>query len=105
MSARYAWVITRDHVADDSGDDYSCVGVSGPSDAPDEFLSKLNAGKGWTFRMYDDDGLLYVTGRGYAEGEGVGEEDHVYGPLRDYGAGGLGCVEIRWHGHPEWDCG
>lgn len=98
----YAWIITRDHLESDPR--YSDVGTSGPSDAPDEYLAKLKAGKGWTFRMYDDDGELYFTGKGYAEGVDIGSEEFCYGPLGDYGMPGAGCTRITWAGHPEWEC-
>lgn len=101
---RYAWKITTDHLAE-PGDKYSSVGVSGPSDAPDEYLAAIDAGKGLTFRMYDDDGELYVTGRAYAEGDDMSTEEFCAGPLDDYGMGGLGCTEIRWQGHPEMNVG
>lgn len=107
MAARdgsnYAWKITKDHLAE--SDDESSVGVSGPGDAPDELLAALDVpGNRYIFRMYDDDGILYYTGYGTATADTLGDEDFCYGPLSDYGAAS-GCVDIRWQGHKEWDCG
>jgi hypothetical protein len=102
--ASYAWMITKDHLDDEPGGSFS---VSGPSDAPDDLLAALAKGRGHTFRLYDDDGELYYTGRGTWRGDAAGEapdEDACYGPLGDYGAAS-GCVLVRWHGHSEWDCG
>ena len=105
MTSRYAWRITVDHLSDGPDDPYSSVGVTGPSDAPNRYLQALDSGHGRHFRMYDDDGELYVEGKAYAEGDDVGSEDFCYGPLGDYGEGGLGCTSIRWTWHPEWNCG
>jgi hypothetical protein len=32
-------------------------------------------------------------------------EAACYGPLGDFGRPNAGCVEIRYPGHPEMDCG
>ena len=55
--------------------------------------------------MYDDDGILYVTGTLFWDGESEPEEEFVYAPLRDYGMPGLGCVLVRYTGRSAWDCG
>lgn len=97
MASAYGWIITRDHLADDS-DDFpgSCVGISGPSDLSDDMASELKAGKGKAFRMYDDDGELYVSGRIIGEFDG-------FEPLDDYGVGGLGATDIRYReGNGPW---
>lgn len=99
----YAWVITRDHLAE--GDEPSAVGTSGPAIAPGELLEALERGQGRTFRLYDDDGLLCYTGRGLWLGEpDEPSESAAYGPLGDFGTAYAGCTMVRWHGHPEWDC-
>lgn len=98
MSADYAWVITEDYLEDGTGD----AGIKGPSDAPDDLLAQLDAGKGHTFRLYDDDGILYYTGR-LVTSTSMDEEEHTYAPLRDFGQGWAGCAAVRWPGHPEWD--
>lgn len=106
----YAWRIDVDHLDDDGYD----VGRQGPSDAPDKWLEILNATpkrtghvhadvRIYTFRMYDDDGELYYTGRMITSGDP--SEEACYGPLGDYGMPGAGATEIRYHGHPEMNCG
>jgi len=99
----YAWMITKDSLADN--DSESAVGVQGPRDASDAMIAHLEAGKGHTFRMYDGDGELYYTGRATWDADAEGSEEACYGPLGDFGGPGAGCAEIRWHGHREWDCG
>lgn len=106
----YAWVITKDHLADEemvrvghpSGD--SDAGVIGPRNAPDELIERLKAGEGNTFRMYDDDQILYYTGRALSEGD-TWDEGACFGPLDDFGTPNAGAVWIKWHGHPERDNG
>ena len=111
----YAWIITKDHLngpgGEFAGQGYADeAGTMGPSDAPQELQDRLRRGEGHTFRMYDDDGNLYYTGKalGTGEDEPVGEnasENFCYGPLRDYGAPNAGAVVIRWHGHQGWEVG
>ena len=100
--ATYAWIITKDHLAEEG--DESEVGVAGPRDAPDDLLAQLNEGKGHVFRMYDDDDILYYTGRGVSVDDEM-DENACYGPLGDFGTPNAGAVTIKWHGHREWDCG
>lgn len=102
----YAWVITRDHLADMFGDpaEQREEGVSGPSAAPDDLLARVKAGEGHEFKMYDDDGELYYTGRLLTAGD-MGAEEHCAGPLDDFGTPNAGCTRIRWTGHPEWEVG
>jgi hypothetical protein len=99
----YAWIITKDHLAE-PGDTDTDVGTTGPSDAPDDLIALLSDGKGHTFRMYDDDGELYYTGRLVARDDEMGE-DECYGPLGDFGMPNAGAVTITYAGHKEWDCG
>lgn len=95
--APYAWLITRDHLVERYGGEHSDVGTAGPSNAPDELLDKLRAGKrpagSLVFRMYDDDGELYYDGVIAGDFEGLE-------PLDDYGTGGAGCTAIRYPGRP-----
>lgn len=95
----YAWIITKDHLADDDPETFkSNVGVTGPADADPAHLSLLAKGKGRTFYMYDDDGECYYTGRcvwtpmpAYVEWE--------FAPLDDFGLPNAGCTQIKWHGN------
>ena len=96
----YAWIITKDHLGDNE------EGTTGPRAATEEDLARLKAGEGNTFRMYDDDGELYYTGRLVVSGDlTYDDEEACFGPLDDYGTPNAGCTSIRWHGHPERDCG
>ncbi|MBZ4631375.1 hypothetical protein BB737_07740 [Mycobacterium avium subsp. hominissuis] len=106
----YAWRIDRDHLgsgADEWGIGMeSCVGVVGPRDARLDGDGKPNGyPHRHEFRMYDDDGELYVTGTLFWDGDAEPDESVLFGPLRDYGAGGLGCTRIAFPGRPEWEIG
>lgn len=81
----YGWIITRDHLENES------VTVMGPRNIPKEAVAMLKAGKGRPFKLYDDDGELYYSGR-Y-----VGPDDEsLLGPLDDYGAPNAGCTVIKY---------
>lgn len=96
MASRYGWIITRDHLADQDDGQDSCVGLSGPRNISEATENALREGKGVAFRMYDDDGELYVSGRIVGDFDG-------FEPLDDYGMGGLGCTEIRYRdGNGPW---
>lgn len=94
-AAQYAWRITTDHLWEpgDLVDDEA--GTTGPSDAPEDLLAQLEAGKGTTFKMYDDDGELYYTGRILHAVENP-DADADFGPLWDFGTPNAGCTEIRY---------
>ncbi len=62
-------------------------------------------GRGHRFRLYDDDGTLYYSGIAACNAEDEGSEDVCYAPLGDFGCGYAGATEVRWDGHPEWNCG
>lgn len=97
VSAQYAWLITKDHLSDGPTDRYSAEGVCGPRSASDAMLDDLRAGKGRAFRLYDDDGELYVSGRIITTDDPDPlNSDYVMAPLDDYGVGGLGATEIRY---------
>lgn len=102
LSATYVWIIDTDHLADDGGN--GDAGITGPHDASDELLTRLGAGEGHTFDLYDHDGNHYYTGRLLTDGD-MAEERHCFAPLNDFGTGWAGCTDVRWPGHPEWDCG
>jgi hypothetical protein len=100
----HAWIITKDHLCDGEYIDRDEAGVCGPSDADEDLLRRVKAGEGKTFRMWDDDGELYYTGRLLTTEDRWGEEDVMVAPLRDFGTPNAGAVLIKWHGHPEWTC-
>lgn len=101
----YAWIITTDHLYE-PGDDLfeNETGVVGPRSASGEAVAAVQTGKGRLFRMYDGDGELYYTGRLYDLSGEYGEEA-CYAPLGDFGMPNAGAVEVKYHGHPEMDCG
>lgn len=118
----YAWIIDKDHLAeptDAPGTNLNAVGVIGPRTAPKAMSAQLSAGKRgknvYTFRMYDDDGELYYTGRlmiNDTERETLRDgvtptvsERACYAPLADYGMPNAGAVSITYPRHPDMDCG
>lgn len=103
-----AWIITEDLIADEDapiGSYSNAVGVTGPRSAPEHLIEALKAGKGLQFKMYDDDGEHYYTGRGIADKYDLGSEEFAYGPLGNFGMPNAGCTLIKWTNHPEWNCG
>lgn len=89
--ASYGWIIDTDHI--DTG---HSNGVMGPRDIAPNIELRLEKDKkcGSWFRMYDDDGELYYSGRiiiaDYADGEAA------FAPLDDFGTPNAGCTEIRY---------
>lgn len=105
--ASYAWVITIDHIPDETaaeGTNLNAKGVMGPNDAPPDLIARLEKGEGSTFRMYDDDDILYYTGRALSVND-EWDEEACYGPLVDFGRPNAGAVTIKWQGHPERNIG
>lgn len=115
-TAAYAWIIDLDHLAEEWGTpvDESEVGTSGPHDAPGELLALLgeprrngaqpqhlpaNVRK---FRLYDDDGELYYTGRQAFVDPAEADEDAEFGPLNDFGMPNDGAVRLDYWEDGEW---
>jgi hypothetical protein len=92
MTSTYAWIITRDYLAEEDGGLMPEKGTTGPRDAPDAMLAQLAAGEGTPFRLYDDDGELYYDGRLI----GDSESEDAFGPLDDFGRPNAGATEIRY---------
>ena len=90
---KYAWQIDKDHQPDPSAPEGSysnAPGVAGPFDADPELLRQLAQREGGeAFRIYDDDGELYYSGRIIGDYEG-------FEPLDDFGAPNAGATEIRY---------
>lgn len=99
----YAWMITKDHITPE-GEEGNAVGVMGPGAASDEAIDKILEPGARIFRMYDDDGILYYTGR-LVDLSGEWDEEACYAPLGNYGMPAAGAVLIKYQGHPEMDCG
>lgn len=115
-SSTYAWVITHVNTRDLGEDMADDVGTAGPHNAPENLLTALKAGEGYTFRMLDDDGVWCYRGRLLATNDGEPEgvehleglkpgtivcrwaidEEEGFGPLYDFGAPNVGCTEIEY---------
>lgn len=91
--SRYAWIVTRDFLAEEFhpfDPDESAVGTTGPHNAPDELIKRLESGEGITWRAYDDDQERYYRGLMIVPEDA--EEWEVSGPLRDFAGPGAGAV-------------
>lgn len=109
----YAWVILRDHICEslpghlDPSLQEDCIGmcgkrpmsecsatVTGPRGiTPDMIALATDTGR-W-FRMYDDDDLIYYTGRLWINPSRSGEVDE-FEPLDDFGRPNAGCTRIDY---------
>jgi hypothetical protein len=116
----YAWLITEDTMPMEGAPEGSYMnakGLTGPSTAPADLLVRLANDEGLYFKMYDDDGEHYYSGRlvcSDPEQEVIEvdaevrpnwvsrlvtaspDEESAFGPLRDFGTGNSGCTEIRY---------
>jgi hypothetical protein len=88
----YGWLITEG--SPDIGLDVE-TGTKGPRDILDSLEALLDNGSGEQFRMYDDDGEWYYTGRIVGEYDG-------FEPLDDYGMPNAGCTEIKFLSDGKW---
>ncbi len=104
----YAWIIDED-VLFETGDplDFNEAGIEGPWDAPPWMLAalknegpiKLTGYQIHSFEMFDDDGILYYTGRIIADNMDYATQ---FKPLDDFGQPNAGAVSIQYPEHPEW---
>ena len=90
-TSAYAWRIDRDHLAETGGDVHDDAGTTGPHNAPETMLDALTDADGTPFRMYDDDGILYYSGR-IIDPAGA----HDFAPLEDFGTPNAGATEIHY---------
>ena len=101
----YAWIIDTDHLAEPGAEpgtlDGNAATVTGPGDAPDRLLAKLQDGDGIEFRLYDDDGELNYTGR--LVPADLSDSDEGFGPLDDFGKPNAGCTYIQYKRAGEWE--
>lgn len=81
----YGWVITDDHLEDE------VVSILGPSDITPELQKRLSTSEAISFKMYDDDNILYFSGKIVGDYDG-------YEPLIDFGVPDSGCTSIRING-------
>ena len=89
----HGWIITRDKLAEDFGDEENEVGTYGPRGCSKKLHDALLSGKGHKFKMYDDDGELYY--KGLFIGDPTSEEG--FAPLDDFGMPNAGCVRIDYY--------
>jgi len=98
MKCDYGWIITKDYISEKCGDK-STVGVCGPREMSNEVLSRLKNGEGIKFRLYDDDGELYLEG---LQIEGDSGEEGSFAPLDNFGEGWGGCTELKQYLDGKW---
>lgn len=92
QQGQYGWVIDVDHLWEYGQENEA--GVMGPRGIPDDIAAELRSRRtGRKFRMYDDDGELYYSGRIITDEPGT-ELD--FAPLDDFGKPNAGCTEIRY---------
>jgi len=82
----YAWIVTKDCLENET------MFAAGPSGVDDADIEALKKGKGAAFKLYDDDGELYLTGRFL----GDKNSEEAFGPLDDFGMPGYGCTGIKY---------
>ena len=82
MTRKYRWVIDIDH-GEEGDPKYDATGTEGPSNPSN---SRENEAQ---FRMFDDDGNLYYTGRIWGDYDG-------FEPLDDFGMPNAGAVGIQY---------
>jgi hypothetical protein len=96
----YAWLITKDHLVEQFPEQGSDEGLTGPRDITREQEERLKKGEGHAFRMHDDDGELYYSGRLLGDRD---DEIEGFAPLNDYGMPGAGCTTIQYHRNGKWE--
>lgn len=94
--AMYAWIIDQEHLGDEPG----AVGRQGPRDADLALIALLDSGEGEAFRILDDDGELYYSGR-IVFASPCGDEDDL-APLHDFGGPNAGATEIQYCESGTW---
>ena len=65
--------------------------VYGTSEEERESVRAGKAGKGTHFKLYDDDGILYYTGKFY----GDADSEDAFQPL-DWATHNAGCTDIKY---------
>ena len=103
--ATYGWIIDKDYLAEEgeeAGTNLNAVGVIGPRGIPARIEERLRAGQGRAFRMFDDDGELYYSGRIITSKADEGSETD-FGPLQDFGTPNAGCTFIQYLEKGKWE--
>ena len=104
----FAWIITKDHLHEEYNELISDeAGTTGPSEAPVDLTNALGDPMSdiyrtaYEFRMWDDDGELYYTGRLATLADEPDDEAQM-APLDDFGGPNAGAVVIKYTNHPAW---
>lgn len=93
----YAWVITKDHIADEDAEapsNANANGMWGPSGCkltPEEIQQHPER---QYFKMYDDDNNLYYEG--YLVDLDEKTDEVEFCPLYDFGMPNAGCTYIKY---------
>ena len=96
MASHYGWIIDKDHL--DGDNEHNEVGTIGPSDISDLMMDQLkNTDRGTKFRLYDDDDVLYYSGRYLGELDGETGD-----PLVDFGMPNAGCTYMDEYVDGKW---
>lgn len=104
----YAWIITEDNLYHPEHSISDESGKSGPSNASAGLINGLNDPmsdiyrNAYEFRMYDDDGILYYTGRLFITRDAIPGEWQLMAPLYEFGGPNAGATLIKYTNHPEW---
>ena len=89
MASRYGWILTRNHLEyEERSEGVTQKVVLGPRNIGENLETALRRGEGSAFRMYDDDGNLYYSGKIVGDYSG-------FEPLDDYGEPNAGCTDIK----------
>jgi hypothetical protein len=92
-----AFLITKDFISDVADREDTMVGTYGPSRAPQDMMDALANGKtGRAFRVQDDDGEIYFSGRILTT-----DGTPSFAPLDCVGKA-WGCTEIRYMENHRW---
>ena len=90
----YAWLITKDHIAEPNAkapSNQNAVGMMGPSGVTLTEQEVLNLPEKEFFQMFDDDKTLYYEGYMIHDKNSEGFE-----PLDDFGTPNAGCTYINY---------
>lgn len=92
----YGWIITKDVLSDK--EEWNDVNTIGPNTCPESLVTRLQAGEGQKFRLFDGDGELYYEGL-YLGPDG----ETMFGPLNDFGTPNAGAVTIAYWNETKQD--
>lgn len=92
-----AFIIDRDHLHAKYPELTSRIGTVGPSGASDRDVARLVGGEGIAFKLYDDDGILYFSGRRLEESDcdEFYDSEPELAPLDCFGMPDAGCTSQR----------